>query len=111
MPSVYPPIEAASLRELAGKLGLPAERLEATVAAFNRAVQPGAFDHTTLDDCRTAGLAPGKSHWAQRIDTPPYCGYPLRPGITFTYLGVRVDHDARVLGTNGVPFDERLRGR
>ena len=72
MPSVYPPIEAASLRELAGKLGLPAERLEATVAAFNRAVQPGAFDHTTLDDCRTAGLAPGKSHWAQRIDTPPY---------------------------------------
>ena len=104
MPSVYPPIEAASLRELAGKLGLPAERLEATVAAFNRAVQPGAFDHTTLDDCRTAGLAPGKSHWAQRIDTPPYCGYPLRPGITFTYLGVRVDHDARVLGTNGVPF-------
>ena len=104
MPSVYPPIEAASLRELAGKLGLPAERLEATVAAFNRAVQPGAFDHTTLDDCRTAGLAPGKSHWAQRIDTPPYCGYPLRPGITFTYLGVRVDHEARVLGTNGVPF-------
>ena len=104
MPSVYPPIEAASLRELAGKLGLPAERLEATVAAFNRAVQPGAFDHTTLDDCRTAGLAPGKSHWAQRIDTPPYCGYPLRPGITFTYLGVRVDHEARVLGTNGMPF-------
>ena len=66
MPSVYPPIEAASMRELAGKLGLPAERLEATVAAFNRAVQPGAFDHTTLDDCRTAGLAPDKSHWAQR---------------------------------------------
>ena len=104
MPSVYPPIEAASLRELAGKLGLPAERLEATVAAFNRAVQPGAFDHTTLDDCRTAGLAPGKSHWAQRIDTPPYCGYPLRPGITFTYLGVRVDPEARVLATDGVPF-------
>ena len=104
MPSVYPPIEAASLRELATKLGLPAERLEATVAAFNRAVQPGTFDHTTLDDCRTVGLAPGKSHWAQRIDTPPYYGYPLRPGITFTYLGVRVDHEARVLGTNGVPF-------
>jgi tricarballylate dehydrogenase len=104
MPSVYPPIEAASVGELAGKLGLPAERLEATVAAFNRAVQSGSFDHTTLDDCRTAELAPPKSHWAQRLDTPPYAAYPLRPGITFTYLGVRVDSGARVLATSGAPF-------
>ncbi|HUQ53611.1 MAG TPA: FAD-dependent tricarballylate dehydrogenase TcuA [Gammaproteobacteria bacterium] len=104
MPSVYPPIEAASLSELAGKVDLPPERLEATVAAFNRAVQPGAFDHTTLDDCRTAGLTPAKSHWAQRLDTPPYAAYPLRPGITFTYLGVRVDSSARVLAASGAPF-------
>ena len=67
-------------------------------------MQPGSFDHTTLDDCRTASLAPAKSHWAQRIDTPPYSGYPLRPGITFTYLGVRVDSSARVLATSGAPF-------
>ena len=72
MPSVYPAIEAESIRELAAQLELPAERLEATVAAFNRAVQPGAFDHTALDDCRTIGLAPEKTHWAQRLDTPPY---------------------------------------
>jgi tricarballylate dehydrogenase len=104
MPSVYPPIEAPTLGELAAKLGLPAERLEATVASFNRAVQPGAFDHTTLDDCRTADLAPAKSHWAQRLDAPPYAAYPLRPGITFTYLGVRVDANACVLATNGAPF-------
>jgi tricarballylate dehydrogenase len=104
MPSVYPPIEAAHLGELAAKLGLPPDRFEATVAAFNRAVQPGSFDHETLDDCRTAGLAPAKSHWAQRLDTPPYLAYPLRPGITFTYLGVRVEANARVLTTNGAPF-------
>jgi tricarballylate dehydrogenase len=104
MPSLYPPIEAASIVELAGKLGLSADRLEASVAVFNRAVQPGAFDHTTLDDCRTAGLAPAKSHWAQRLDAPPYAAYPLRPGITFTYLGVRTDANARVLATNGTPF-------
>jgi tricarballylate dehydrogenase len=104
MPSVYPPIEAESLRALAAKLGLPAEQLEATVAAFNRAVQPGSFDHTTLDDCRTTGITPAKSHWAQRLDTPPYWAYPLRPGITFTYLGVRVDASARVLATSGAPF-------
>jgi tricarballylate dehydrogenase len=104
MPSVYPPIEAASLAELAGELGLSAERLEATVASFNRAVQPGSFDHTILDDCRTLGLAPPKSHWAQRLDTPPFAAYPLRPGITFTYLGVRVDSSARVQAAHGAPF-------
>jgi tricarballylate dehydrogenase len=104
MPSVYAPIEAPSMRELAAALDLPAERLEATVAAYNRAVQPGSFDHTKLDDCRTAGLAPPKSHWAQRLDTPPYAAYPLRPGITFTYLGVRVDARAHVLATNGASF-------
>ena len=104
IPSVYPPIEAERLSELADKLGLPAERLEATVAAFNRAVQPGAFDHNTLDDCKTAGLTPPKSHWAQRLDTPPYWAYPLRPGITFTYLGVRVDSSAGVLAMDGARF-------
>jgi tricarballylate dehydrogenase len=67
-------------------------------------VRGGSFDHTTLDGCRTVGLAPEKSHWAQRLDTPPYAAYPLRPGITFTYLGVRVDASARVLATSGAPF-------
>ncbi len=104
MPSVFPPIEAGSIRELAARLDLAPDRLEATVAAFNCAVRPGSFDHTTLDDCRTEGLMPNKTHWAQRIDTPPFWGYPLRPGITFTYLGVRVDDRARVLAGSGVPF-------
>ena len=101
MPSVFAPVEAGSIRELAAKLELPADTLAATVAAFNAAVQPGSFDHTTLDDCRTQGLTPDKTHWAQRIDTPPFWGYPLRPGITFTYLGVRVDEHARVLMADG----------
>ncbi len=105
MPSVFPPIEAPSLRELAAQLGLPADRLETTVAEFNAAVRPGTFDHTKLDDCSTEGVLPAKTHWAQRIDTPPFAGYPLRPGITFTYLGVRVDEHARVQRADGVPFD------
>ncbi len=104
MPSVYPPLEAPSISELASKLGLPGEQLAATVAAFNQAVQPGTFDHTALDDCRTVALMPAKSHWAQSLDVPPYAAYPLRPGITFTYLGVRVDSAARVLMTDGTPF-------
>jgi tricarballylate dehydrogenase len=101
MPSVFPPIAASSIRELATRLELPPDRLEATVEEFNDAVRPGSFDHTALDDCRTDGLTPPKTHWAQRLDTPPYWGYPLRPGITFTYLGVRVDDRARVLMADG----------
>ena len=101
MPSVFPPIVASSIRELAAGLGLPADALESTVASFNAAVKPGTFNHRALDDCRTQGLTPEKSHWAQRIDTPPFWGYPLRPGITFTYLGVKVDDQARVIMTNG----------
>jgi tricarballylate dehydrogenase len=103
MPSVFPPVAAPTIRELAASLGLPAERLETTVAAFNRAVRAGTFNHAALDDCRTEGLTPPKSHWAQRIDTPPFWGYPLRPGITFTYLGVKVDDRARVLMAGGEP--------
>ena len=30
------------------------------------------------------------------LDTPPYFAYPLRPGVTFTYLGPKTDADAAV---------------
>ena len=103
MPSVYPAMRANSIGELAVELGLDAAALEATVKAFNAAVRPGAFDSESLDNCTTAGIDPPKSHWARAIDTPPYFGYPLRPGITFTYLGVRVNEQAQVLLENGDP--------
>lgn len=101
IPSVFPPIQAATIAELAAAFALPAEKLEATVREFNQSVAPGRFDHTTLDDCRTNGLTPAKSHWAQAIDRPPFLGYPLRPGITFTYLGVAVNETARVRMKDG----------
>jgi tricarballylate dehydrogenase len=60
-------------------------------------VRSGRFDPGSLDECRTEGLNPPKSHWARPIETPPYYGYPLRPGITFTYLGVTVNERAQVI--------------
>ena len=105
MPSLYPPIDAATLAELASKLGLDAAALDKTAADFNAAVRPGTFDHTTLDDCRTEGLTPPKTHWARRIETAPYYAYPVRPGITFTYLGTRIDRQARILLTDGRPSE------
>lgn len=97
MPSVFPPVEARSIREMAEKLSLDSDVLEETVAVFNDAIQPGTFDPAELDSCTTEGLAPPKSHWARSLDTPPYYGYPLRPGITFTYLGVTVNERAQVI--------------
>ncbi|MCP3472210.1 FAD-dependent tricarballylate dehydrogenase TcuA [Bradyrhizobium sp. CCGUVB1N3] len=103
MPTLFPPIAGATVAELAGKLELDPVALEKTVADFNAAVRPGTFDHTILDDCRTEGITPAKTHWARRIETPPYLAYPVRPGITFTYLGTRVNKEARMLMKGGRP--------
>ncbi len=103
MPSVFPPVRAGSISELARAFGLEPAALEATVKGFNAAVRPGRFNGNALDDCATVGLTPPKTHWARPLDTPPFIGYPLRPGITFTYLGVRVDECARVLMQDGRP--------
>ena len=105
MPSLYPPVQADSVRDLARQLGLDPDALDGTVSAFNAAVQPGTFDDTVLDDCRTEGLTPPKSHWARRIDQAPFYAYPVRPGITFTYLGTRVDRQARMVMQNGAPAE------
>jgi tricarballylate dehydrogenase len=103
MPSVFPAVKADTLAELAAKLGLSGTALEATVTAYNAAVRPGTFQSNQLDDCRTEGLTPPKTHWARTIDQAPFYGYPLRPGITFTYLGVKVDDNARVQMATGTP--------
>ncbi|GGC13847.1 tricarballylate dehydrogenase [Novosphingobium endophyticum] len=101
MPSLYPPISAATVADLGAKLGLDPAAVGATVTAFNRACRPGAFDPAVHDGCRTKGLAVDKTNWARPIDTAPFYAYPLRPGITFTYLGVRVDRDARMRMADG----------
>jgi tricarballylate dehydrogenase len=105
MPSVFPPEETRSIEEMAVKFGLDPRALVETVDAFNQAVRPGSFDGASLDDCATDGLSPPKSHWARPLDTPPYYGYPLRPGITFTYLGLAIDQRTRVLTAEGRPAE------
>jgi tricarballylate dehydrogenase len=80
-----------------------------TVRTFNQSVRPGGqFDPAALDDCSTEGLDPPKSHWAVPIEVPPFYGYPLRPGITFTYLGLAVDACARVQMANGRTVENLL---
>ena len=101
MPSVFPPSQANTIEELAKMVGLPVDQAVATIKAYNDAVQPGTFNHDILDDCKTSGLKPAKTHWALKIDQPPFYAYGLRPGLTFTYLGLMVNERAMVLMKGG----------
>lgn len=96
--------EAGDIRSLAGKLGLDPDALERTVDEYNRGVRDGDFNPAVLDGKGTEGVDPPKTNWALPLDTPPFLGFPVRCGITFTFGGVSVDATARVLGENGEPI-------
>lgn len=101
MPSVFRPVQADTIEGLAAQLGLDGAQLARTVAEFNTACRPGNFHPTELDGLATDGLQPPKTNWARPITRPPFYGYQLRPGVTFTYLGLKVAQDARVHDSNG----------
>ncbi len=96
MPPVFRGAQADTLPELARQLGLDEQSFMQTINDYNAACRVGTFDHAVLDDCHTEGLTPPKTHWARPIDTAPFYGYTLKPGVTFTYLGARVNAQARV---------------
>ena len=92
-------VRASTIGELADGLGVQRDALEHTVAEYNGAIQPGEFDPTALDGKRTAGIEPPKSNWALPLDTPPYAGFAVTCGITFTFGGLRIDGRGQVLDT------------
>jgi tricarballylate dehydrogenase len=91
--------EAGTVEDLARQLGIDPDGLAGTVRAFNAAVGPGEFNPAVLDGKGTRGLAPPKSNWALPLDTPPFVGYAVTCGITFTFGGLRVTPRAEVLDT------------
>jgi tricarballylate dehydrogenase len=99
-----PPVSAGAIAELATELGLDPAALEATVAEYNAAVQPGEFDPYSFDGKRTGGITPPKSNWAYRLESPPYVAWPLTCAITFTFGGIRTDSAARVVSPAGTPI-------
>jgi len=100
MPPVFEGTVAQTLPELAQKLGLNVDTFMATLNAYNQACVPGHFDHTVLDDCHTEGVTPAKTHWALPLDTAPFYAYPVKPGVTFTYLGLKTDETTAVRFNN-----------
>src|SRR5262249_44031638 len=98
------PVMAETIEALATKLDLPPEALVRTVTAYNAAVQDGAFNPAIKDGKRTQGIAPVKTNWALRLDTPPFVAYSVCCGITFTYGGVLTNTAAEVLHRAGTPI-------
>ena len=74
-----------------------------TVDAFNAACPEGPIDQSVLDGKATQGLEPEKTNWAAPVISPPFTGYPLKPGITFTYMGVEVNDRAEIIMDDGRP--------
>ena len=105
IPPLFPPLAADTVEGLAERLAVPAAALRRTLDEYNAAASPtGEYDMSRADGRPTRGLALPKSNWALAIDTPPYYAFPLRPGITFTYLGTAVDEHARVRRRDGGSF-------
>ena len=102
MPSVFPPLKADTIEQLAEMMGIDGSKLKATVEEFNDACGDTAnFYPTELDGVATSGLTPAKTNWARPINEPPYYGYSLRTGVTFTYLGLKVDENAQCSTAEG----------
>lgn len=97
-------VVADSIEDLAKGLELDPAALRTTIDAYNAATRPGTYNPNVKDGLATAGLRPPKSNWALPIDTPPFLGYPVTTGITFTFGGLRVDPRARVLDTENRPI-------
>ena len=99
-------MQADSLEAMAARMeGVDAGALVQEIAAYNAAVDTSTpFDPTVLDGRGTRGLAVPKSNWANVLDTPPFEAYGVTCGITFTFGGLAVDADARVLGEDGAPI-------
>jgi tricarballylate dehydrogenase len=90
--------QADTIEELAARLDIDPEGLAQTVREYNAAVRTDIpYNPTIKDGRRTEGLAVDKTNWAETIDTPPYRGWAVTTGITFTFGGVKVNNRGQVV--------------
>ncbi len=102
----FKPYQADTIEDLARACSLDPQALAGTVTEYNRATSGnGPLRIDVLDGNSTREILPRKSNWALPIDHPPFYAFPLRPGITFTYMGVAVDDEGRVLEQSGRPME------
>ncbi|MFZ0520304.1 MAG: FAD-dependent tricarballylate dehydrogenase TcuA [Candidatus Acidiferrales bacterium] len=105
LPPMYKPFCAGTIQSLAKMLDVDTNVFSQTVEDFNRATAGNADSRMErLDGLSSRELQPPKSNWAIPLDAPPFYGLPLRPGITFTYMGLTIDDRSRIVERTGRPF-------
>ena len=96
--------ECDTIEELAEMLDIDAAGLVQTIADYNAACVAGDYNPTKLDGVHTENLEPPKSNWALPLDSPPYQGFGVTCGITFTFGGLRIDQRGQVMDTSEEPI-------
>ena len=99
-------VTANTIEEFAQRLdGVNAAEFLRTIREWNKVVRTDVPFNPNIKDGRcTSGLAVDKSNWANTIDTPPFEGYAVTCGVTFTFGGLRVNTEAQVLNTDYQPI-------
>ncbi|HKE64483.1 MAG TPA: FAD-dependent tricarballylate dehydrogenase TcuA [Micromonosporaceae bacterium] len=95
-----------TLEELATRLdGIDVAGFLNEMKEYNAAVdQSMPFDPNVKDGRAAVGLAVPKSNWANTLDTPPFQAFAVTCGLTYTFGGLRIDTDGRVLDTGLEPI-------
>ncbi|MDR3503877.1 MAG: FAD-dependent tricarballylate dehydrogenase TcuA [Legionella sp.] len=96
--------EENTLVELGKALGIDYVEFEKNIECFNRAIIPQQINLSRLDGVSTTNLFPPKSNWALAINKPPFFGFPVKVGITFTYGGLKINKDTQVIRKDNIPF-------
>jgi tricarballylate dehydrogenase len=105
--STSDPLVAETLEDLVGQMDIDDKKQALlTLQEYNVAAKHAddGFDPTQKDGLATTGLALDKTNWATKLEKPPYYAYTATGGITFTFGGLKVDEDARVIGTDWRPI-------
>ena len=99
-------VSAHSLETLVSRLdGMDSTQALKTLAAYNAAIDSkAAFNPAVKGGKATHGITPPKSNWATSITKSPFTAYKVTCGITFTYGGLTIDNQARVLDEKNVPI-------
>ena len=94
------PVEGDTITEIAEQLGLDPVKLNRVVDEYNAACDESVpFDSRIKDGKAAMAITPPKTNWSIKLDTPPFVGYPVTGGLTFTYGGVKINRRAQVIDT------------
>jgi len=84
-------LKAGTLAELAVKMGVPADKLEKTIADFN------GFVKAKKDPL-------GRAVWAGTIDKGPFYAVKRVPAVHHTMGGLKIDTECHVINKSGTPI-------